>query len=265
MYLLAVKIKQICTTQLLTQNTDTMTNDAITSPKDEFWHGIRDELPMMLGVVPFGLVFGVLGISSGLSPLQTILMSSILFGGASQVIFVQLWASNIPALVVGGSVSVVNLRHALYSASMAPYLRPLPLRWRVILGYLLTDEAYAISIRRFTTLPSSPNQHFHLLGAGLTLWVSWQCATITGVLAGKTIPPEWSLGFVIPLTFIAIVAPAIKSRADLAACITAGTIAIMGQNLPYKSWIVMAAFGGIAAGWGVKTIMRRQRAQDSGG
>ena len=246
------------------QNTESMSNKAVTSPKQEFWHGVRDELPMMLGVIPFGLVFGVLGVSSGLTPLQTIMMSSILFGGASQVVFVQLWASNIPALVVGGSVCVVNLRHALYSASMASYLRPLPLRWRVILGYLLTDEAYAISIRRFVSFPNSPNQHFHLLGAGLTLWVSWQCATITGVLAGATIPPEWSLGFAIPLTFIAIVAPAIKSRADLAACITAGTIAITGQGLPFKSWIILAAFGGIAAGWAVKTLMQHPRNHNSG-
>ncbi|MGB2320419.1 MAG: AzlC family ABC transporter permease [Candidatus Puniceispirillum sp.] len=241
-----------------------MHNKAITSPKDEFWHGVRDELPMMLGVIPFGLVFGVLGISSGLTPLQTILMSSILFGGASQVVFVQLWASHIPAWVVGGSVGVVNLRHALYSASIASYLRHLPLRWRIILAYLLTDEAYAISIRRFTTMPPSPNQHFHLLGAGLTLWVCWQCATITGVFAGTTIPPEWSLGFAIPLTFIAIVAPAIKSRADLAACITAGSIAILGQNLPFKSWIILAAIGGIAVGWGVKNLIRQQQAHNDG-
>ena len=241
-----------------------MPNKTTTSSKDEFWDGVRDELPMMLGVIPFGLVFGVLGISSGLTPLQTILMSSILFGGASQVVFVQLWASNIPALVVGGSVGVVNLRHALYSASMASYLRPLPLWWRVILGYLLTDEAYAISIRRFTNMPPSHNQHFHLLGAGLTLWISWQCATIAGVLAGATIPPEWSLGFAIPLTFIAIVAPSIKSRADLVACITAGTIAIIGQDLPFKSWIVLAAFGGIASGWGVKTLIRRQQTHETG-
>ncbi|MDB2391287.1 AzlC family ABC transporter permease [Alphaproteobacteria bacterium] len=241
-----------------------MHNEAITSSRDEFWLGVRDELPMMLGVVPFGLVFGVLGVSSGLTPLQTILMSSILFGGASQVVFVQLWASNIPSLVIAGSVSVINLRHALYSASMASYLRPLSIWWRVVLGYLLTDEAYAISIRRFTNMPKSPNQHFHLLGAGLTLWISWQCATITGVLAGAKIPPEWSLSFAIPLTFIAIVAPAIKSRADLVACITAGTIAIIGQDLPVKSWIILAAFGGIASGWGVKTLIQRKHKHDAG-
>ena len=115
-------------------------------------------------VAPFGLVFGVLGMASGLSALQTIMLSSILFGGASQVVFAQLWGAGVPAPVVGASVSVVNLRHALYSASIAPYLRSLPLRWRVPLAYLLTDEAYAVTIHRLKTQPASPFQHYHLLG-----------------------------------------------------------------------------------------------------
>jgi len=115
----------------------------------EFWLGVRHELPLQLCVIPFGLVFGILGLASGLTGLQTILLSSILFGGASQVVFAQLWAAGVPPLVVCGSVGVVNLRHVLYSASMAQYLRHLPLRWRILLGYLLTDEAYAVSIKRF--------------------------------------------------------------------------------------------------------------------
>ena len=139
-----------------------------TSRGQEFWTGVRQELPLQLGVAPFGLVFGVLGMASGLSALQTILLSSILFGGASQVVFAQLWGAGVPAPVVGASVSVVNLRHALYSASIAPYLRSLPLRWRVPLAYLLTDEAYAVTIHRLKTQPASPFQHYHLLGTGLT-------------------------------------------------------------------------------------------------
>lgn len=220
-----------------------------TSRRSEFWTGVRQELPLQLGVAPFGLVFGVLGLASGLSPLQTILLSSVLFGGASQVVFAQLWGGGVPAPVVGASVSVINLRHALYSASMAPYLRDLPLRWRIPLAYLLTDEAYAVSINRFTNEPASPFQHYHLLGTGLTLWVCWQIATVTGVVFGATIPETWSLGFAIPLTFIAIVAPAIRRRADIIACLTAGALSIVGQTLPWKSWIILAAVGGILAGW----------------
>ena len=227
------------------------------SAKSEFWSGVRDEVPLIFGVAPFGLVFGVLGIESGLTPLQTIMLSSILFGGASQIVFVQLWAAGVPALIVGGSVCVINVRHVLYSASVAAYLRPLPLRWRILLGYLLTDEAYAISIKRFRHEPPGPNQHFHLLGSGLLLWTSWQFATIFGVLVGGTIPESWSLSFAIPLTFIAVVAPILKTRADLAAVITAASISIIGQPLPWNSWLIIAAIGGILAGWLVSRLNRQ--------
>ena len=215
----------------------------------EFWLGVRHELPLQLGVIPFGLVFGILGLASGLTGLQTILLSSILFGGASQVVFAQLWAAGVPPLVVGGSVGVVNLRHVLYSASMAQYLRHLPLRWRILLSYLLTDEAYAVSIKRFQDGPHSPYQHYHLLGSGVTLWVAWQASTIAGVIAGTTIPHSWSLSFAIPLTFIAVVAPSIRRRADLVACVVAATLSLLCQPLPWKSWIMVAACGGVAAGW----------------
>ena len=218
------------------------------SRRQEFWSGVRQELPLQLGVAPFGLVFGVLGLAAGLTPLQTILMSSIVFGGASQVVFAQLWGS-VPGPVVGASVSVINLRHMLYSASMAPYLRALPLRWRIPLAYLLTDEAYAVTINRLRHAPQGPYQHYHLLGTGMLLWVCWQITTIVGVVFGATIPPEWSLEFAIPLTFIAVVVPILRRRADFVACATAGVISVAGQSLPWKSWIILAALGGILAGW----------------
>ena len=220
-----------------------------TTATAEFWHGVRDELPLMLAVVPFGMVFGVLGLASGLAPIEVILLSSIVFAGASQVVFVQMWGAATPGFLVGGSVAVINLRHALYSASVAKYLQHLPLRWRLLLAYLLTDEAYALSIQRFQQGLPSPNQHYHLLGSGLTLWSCWQIATIIGVFAGAMIPDSWSLDFAIPLTFIALVAPAIKNRADFAACATSATVALAGQGLPWQSWILTAAVAGILAGW----------------
>ena len=220
-----------------------------TSAADEFWLGVRDELPLMFGVIPFGLVFGVIGIESGLTSFQTILLSSILFGGASQVVFAQLWAGGVPALILGSSVCVINIRHVLYSASVASYLQHLSLGWRLLLGYLLTDEAYAVSIRRFTNGYPGKSQHFHLLGSGLLLWASWQASTIAGVVVGETIPESWSLTFAIPLTFIAIIAPIIRTRAEIAAAVSAGSLAVVGQPLPWNSWLVMAALGGIATGW----------------
>ena len=225
------------------------THNKLGSASTEFWTGVRDGLPLQLGIVPFGLVFGVLGIASGLTTLQTILMSSILFGGASQVVFAQLWATGTPPLFVGASVSVINLRHVLYSASVAPYLRQLPLHWRILLSYLLTDEAYAVSIKRFFERSANPFRHFHLLGAGLTLWIFWQISTMIGVFASATIPEELSLEFAIPLSFIAIVTPAIRTRPDLFACVTSGGIALASNTLPWNSGLLIAVVGGIFAGW----------------
>jgi predicted branched-subunit amino acid permease len=229
------------------------------SAKEEFWQGVRDELPLMFGVIPFGLVFGVLGVESGLTPLQTILLSSILFGGASQVVFAQLWAAGVPAFIVGSSVCVINIRHVLYSASVASYLRHLPLRWRVLLGYLLTDEAYAVSIRRLTNGRAGRFQHFHLLGSGALLWMGWQASTIAGVVVGETIPESWSLSFAIPLTFIAVVVPIMRTRAEITTAITAGSLAIIGQPLPWNSWLVIAALGGIVTGWMVEHLNGTKR------
>ena len=229
------------------------------SAGSEFWAGVREEAPLIFGVAPFGLVFGVLGIESGLNPWQTILMSSILFGGASQIVFAQLWAAGVPTLIVGSSVCVINVRHVLYSASVASYLRHLPLYWRVLLGYLLTDEAYAVSIRRLTNGRAGRFQHFHLLGSGTLLWMGWQASTITGVVVGQTIPESWSLSFAIPLTFIAVIAPIMRTRAEIATAIAAGSLAIIGQPLPWNLWLVIAALGGITTGWVVQYLNSKKR------
>ena len=106
-----------------------------------------------------------------------------------------------------------------------------------------------MTIDRLRNEPASPHQHYHLLGTGMTLWVCWQITTVTGVVFGATIPDSWSLSFAIPLTFIALVVPALRRRADLAACLTAALLAVIGQPLPWKSWIILAAVGGILAGW----------------
>tara|TARA_X000000368_G_scaffold164074_1_gene129397 strand:+ start:331 stop:1053 length:723 start_codon:yes stop_codon:yes gene_type:complete len=216
--------------------------------RTEFFLGVSSMLPLLLGVVPFGLVFGVLGISSGLTETETILMSSIVFAGASQVVFVQLWAAGSAYIVIGSSVALINLRHVLYSASVAEYLKKLSFKWRIILGYLLTDEAFAVSIKRFSSHGKSRPVHFFMLGAGLTLWFAWQISTIVGVIAGSTIPENWELAFAIPLTFIAIVVPLIRNIPTIISAITSGLIAIFGQSLPWNTWIIVAALGGILIG-----------------
>ncbi len=212
----------------------------------EFWKGVLAQLPVQLGVIPFGLVFGVLGIASGLTATQTILMSSIIFGGASQVVFAQLWSSGTSPIITGGSVAIINMRHIIYSANVSFYISSLPLRWRIILGYLLTDEAFAVSFQEFEN--KNKFAHYHLLGGGLTLWVFWQISTVIGVFLGANIPPHLNLEFAIPLTFIAVILPTLKSLAQISTAVTASIIAIFSQDLPYGLWIIVASISGMFVG-----------------
>jgi 4-azaleucine resistance transporter AzlC len=214
----------------------------------EFWNGVRDEAPILLGVVPFGLVFGALAISAHLSTLAAQAMSSIIFAGASQIIAAQLVGTGTSGLVILMVVFVVNLRHALYSASIAPHVKDLKTGWKLLLAYLLTDEAYAVTIIHYNREPDSSYRHWYFFGAGLTLWSSWQVSTAVGIFIGAQIPASWPLDFVLPLTFIALVVPAIKDRAGLASALVAGLIGLLATNLPYKTGLLAAALIGIITG-----------------
>ena len=214
----------------------------------EFWNGVRDEAPILLGVVPFGLVFGALAISAHLSTLAAQAMSSIIFAGASQIIAAQLVGTGTSGLVILMVVFVVNLRHALYSASVAPHVKDLKTGWKLLLAYLLTDEAYAVSIMHYDRDGDPRNRHWYFFGAGLTLWSSWQVSTAIGIFIGAQIPASWPLDFVLPLTFIALVVPAIKDRAGLAAALVAGLIGLLAEGLPYKTGLLAAALIGIVTG-----------------
>jgi len=220
------------------------------SRASEFGNGILDELPLQIGVFPFGLVFGIAGLAAGLTPLQVCALSFILFGGASQIVFAQMVGAAAPFAVLTGSVAAINLRHLLYGVAIVNYLRHLPISWRIVLGYLLTDEAWAISMRRFRSQPASPVMHYHLLGAGVTLWVCWQVSTLAGVLLGATIPEELQLGFAVPLTFIALIVPALKKRAEILAALSAGLAALLLQDLPFNLWLIASALIGIGVGMG---------------
>ena len=173
-------------------------------------------------------------------------MSSIIFGGASQVVFAQLWSVGASPIVTGGSVAIINSRHIIYSANISKYISVLSLRWRLALGYLLTDEAFAISFQEFENRKRFA--HYHLLGGGLTLWVFWQISTVTGVFLGANIPPYLNLEFAIPLTFIAIILPKLKSLAQISTAVTASIIAIFGQEIPYGLWIIVASISGMFIG-----------------
>ncbi len=214
----------------------------------EFWSGVRGEAPILLGVVPFGLLFGALAISSHISAGAAQAMSSIIFAGSAQFIAAQLVGSGTAGLVIVLVIFVVNLRHALYSASVAPHVKHLGPGWRALLSYLLTDEAYAVTITRYNLEGDSDHAHWYFLGAGLTLWTSWQISTAAGIFIGAQIPASWPLGFILPLTFIALVVPALKDKAGVAAALVAAAVGLLAFGLPYKTGLLLAAFIGILTG-----------------
>jgi len=213
-----------------------------------FWAGVRTELPLLIGVAPFGMIYGVLALNAGLAPAPAQLMSSIVFAGSAQFIPAQLVRDAVPGLVIVLTIAIVNLRHMLYSASIAPYLQALPMRWKVLLSYLLTDEAYAVTILHYELEDKKQNGHWFFLGAGLTLWIGWQISTAAGILLGTTLPESWPLDFALPVTFIALIMPALKDRPAVAAALSAGGVALLAYSLPYKLGLVLAGLLGIVVG-----------------
>lgn len=218
------------------------------SRRQAFWRGLRAVLPMLLGVAPFGVLYGIIALQSGIPPLAAMAMSSIVFAGSAQFLMAQLVGAGAPLLLTAGAVGLVNLRHALYSASVAPYLAHLPRRWKLLLAYLLTDEAYAAAIPHLDDAGRAGAAHWPLLGAGLGLWSGWQLSTLVGVAAGTKLPTGMGLDFALPLTFIAIVVPMVRGRAAVAAALAAGGIAVLLAGLPYKLGLFIAALAGLAAG-----------------
>ncbi|MGE5251457.1 MAG: AzlC family ABC transporter permease [Bacteroidota bacterium] len=218
------------------------------SKRGAFWAGVRAELPLLVGVLPFGMIYGALALSSGISPAAAQSMSWIVFAGSSQFIAAQLVHEAAPWLVVVLTIGIVNLRHMLYSASAAPYLASLSPRWKGLLAYLLTDEAYAVAITHYEKEGLRPFSHWFFLGAGLALWSTWQVSTAVGIALGAVIPESWPLDFALPVTFIALVMPVLKDRAAIAAALTAGAAAVMANGLPNKLGLILAALAGIAIG-----------------
>lgn len=219
----------------------------IKSPQREFIEGARDQFPILLGVIPFGLIFGALALSSGISPIAVQGFSLLIFAGSAQFIAAGLIGVGTPAAVVTLTILVVNLRHALYSATMSPYFQSLSRRWKLVLAWLLTDEAFAVASTRYAK-NSGKNTHWYALGTGLILWGTWQVSTLIGVGLGATIPEAWNLEFAITLTFLALLIPAITDRSSVAAAVTAGVLAVALFGLPFRLGLVASVLLAVPLG-----------------
>lgn len=217
------------------------------TPWREFAAGARDQLPILAGVVPFGLIFGALAVGSGLSALVAQGFSLILFAGSAQLVAVSLIAGGAPAAVVIGTIWIVNLRHLLYSASLAPQFSSLSARWKIPLAWLLTDEAFAVASARYQR-GELRFAHWYFLGTGLTLWSAWQACTAAGILLGARVPTGWQLDFALPLTFLALLVPMLRDRPAIAAAASAGGLAVILGGLPDRTGLLIAVVAGVGAG-----------------
>jgi len=220
------------------------------SRSQEFVHGCRDILPLILGAIPFGVIFGTLAVGAGLTGWQALGMSALVFAGSAQFIAVTLITGGIGAAVVLLTTMVVNLRHALYSAALQPFVRHLPMRWRAPLAFWLTDEAFAVVQKRYARDDGSPFKHWFFLGAALTMYLSWQLSTLAGIAFGQAVPDiaRWGLDFAMIATFIGIAVPMMRSWPQVASALVAGGVALLTWQLPYKLGLIAAALAGIVVG-----------------
>ncbi|MBA2441254.1 MAG: AzlC family ABC transporter permease [Rubrobacter sp.] len=223
--------------------------------KHDFFSGVRDVAPILLGIAPFGAISGAAAVGAGLSPEVAFGMSVLIFAGASQLAAVQLISGGASVLVVVLTAAVINLRFMMYSASLSPYLGKLPAAWKALAAYLLVDQAYALAVSRFASEEgpreepeSSRSRGLYFLGAGSALWVVWQACTAAGILLGARVPEGLSLEFVIPLTFMALLFPAITDRPTAAAALAAGLVAVAAEPLPLNLGLVTAAAAGVLVG-----------------
>lgn len=212
--------------------------------------GARATVPMIVGAIPFGLIFGTLAQPSGLSPLAAVAMSIVVFAGASQFIAIGLMAAGAALPLIIATTFVVNLRHMLYAANLVAKVRHLPQRWRAVMAFGLTDETFAAVSNRYLVQEDTTTAHWFYLGSWLAMYSSWVLCTLAGMMLGEWFPDmtNWGLDFAMSVTFIGIVAPYLRNAPMWAAVLVAVVLAVGLSHLPHNLGLLLAALGGMATG-----------------
>lgn len=218
----------------------------------DFLEGVRTVAPVLLGIIPFGLVAGAAAVDVGLDPIQAVGLSVVVFAGASQLAAIELIGSQAPVPVIVATILIVNFRMTMYSASIAPHFEEVPKRARALAAYLLTDQAYALSVTRFRGSEVSRVAFF--LGTAIPLWVVWQICTVAGIVVGANVPPWLPLDFAVPLTFLALLVPAIKDTSTGVAAGVGGGVATAAAGVPFELGLIGGALLGILSGLSVAEV-----------
>ncbi len=218
----------------------------------EFAGGVRGMLPLSIGVLPFGIIFGVLSLAAGLPWWVPVAMSALVFAGSAQFVAILLLDAGTAYPFIVLTTLVLNLRHALYGASIAEFLRPLSGWWRGLLAFGMTDEAFAIAITHYRNREegADKNKHWYFLGAIVGLFVIWVGSSAIGYFVGNAFgdPTALGLDFALPVVFIAILVPQLKTGAGVVAAVVAGAIAVLTLALPNKLGLIVAIGVGMITG-----------------
>jgi predicted branched-subunit amino acid permease len=213
----------------------------------DFIDGVRGALPILLGVVPFAMICSVAAISVGLTPFEAMGMSFIVFAGASQLAVLQLIGEGAFWLVMLLTAWVINLRFTMYSAALAPYLQKEPLHRKAPFAFILSDQAFGVTMSHFANeTPANPAWYYY--GAAAAIALTWNISAIVGAMLGTLVPESWGLDFAFPLSFMALMFAALKDRPAVVAALVGGLIAVLAKGLPYNLGLILAALLGIGAG-----------------
>lgn len=234
---------------------------ASTTTNSAFWKGVRDSAPFIFMVAPFGFLFGVLAAEAGLIVPETFSFSLAVFAGAAQFTALQLMQENAPLIIILISALAVNLRMAMYSASLTPYLGDAPMWQRALAAYGMVDQSYALSIVKFEKEPDMPvrQRMAYFLGTSGILGPAWVVTSALGTLVGTRIPDSWGVDFVLPLAFLAMIGPMLRTPAHSAACFVAVATALPAAALPYNLGLIVAGIAGMIAGAQAELWLERRR------
>jgi predicted branched-subunit amino acid permease len=222
--------------------------------------GALAAFPLLVGIVPWGIVAGVAMVSAGLSQAQAVAMSLIVFAGSAQLAVLPLLIVKAPLWVMYATALVVNLRYVIYSAVLAPYFEHLSRPWRALLSYVTVDGMFALFVGKYRSDDAAPCKHWFYLGGSLLMWGSWQISSWVGIFAGGLIPHSWSLEFAATLALIGVLMPLLFDAATVCGALAAGVVALAAAGWPLNTGLLAAIVAGVVVG----LVVSRVRAPGAG-
>lgn len=236
---------------------------AAPSRRAEILDGLKITLPFMVGAAPFGVIFGALAISEGLSAFETMALSLFVFSGSAQFVAIALIAGGAPVWVIWLVTFILNLRHTLYAATLVGYVRHLSSGWRFILSAGLTDETFAAMEDRYRRLGVHRNSHWAYLASIVAMHVNWNCWTLIGIAVGSQMSGLDGLGleFAAIATFIGMVVQKLRTPGAQTAAAVAGILAALLAALPYKAGLTIATLVAIAVAVMVERRIEARRSR----